>query len=1064
MRFLFILLFLPSVLFAQKSSVIPLSGVWQFQLDSANIGEAKQWYDNTLPLQIRLPGSTDEGGFGKKHIAGTPLEDGRPEIYRLTRKHSYIGAAWYRREFMLPPDWKNDQVFLNLERCMWQTKLWINGTYAGEQNSLCTPHQYEVSKLLRAGKNVIAIRVDNSPQVNLGSWSHGYSPEVQTVWNGIIGKLELRKTDPVHFSNVQVYPSFQKQILQVKISLASPAGQTVSGRIKLTIKKDGKSIISFTQEIQNKPTSEPLTISVPLNNKLKPWNEFNPSLYQLQLDGAFDNTNTDQREITFGVRDVAAEQGRLFLNGNKLFLRGEHDGGSFPLTGYPAMNKEKWLSIFRIGKSYGLNHWRFHSWCPPEAVFEAADETGMLLQVELPLFSQKWENSLVGTDPKLDAFLKSELVRVLDAYGNHPSFGLMCIGNELKGDPKVLEKLVDFGKSYDTRHLYAGSANLEAMGLYERLAGDEFQVAHAGKLNGKRFERRMKDYFATEKPNTEKDFAYTLQPPYNEWPIISHEVGQWMVYPDFRELKEYTGVLAPRNLEIFRSRLQQKGMLDQASDFLNASGKLSALLYREEIERLLRTPRMSGFQLLDLRDYPGQGSATVGLLNQFWESKGLITPQEFRGFCNDVTLLLKMPKRVWLNNETFSANLVIPTYSVSDITKIAVKWEASVEGKIIKEGSLAGKALKQGDVNSIGQVAFDLSGVSRASKITINLKEPRLGIANSYELFVYPALKQVTIPAAITVATTADSALLKKINDGATVLLVTNKLPETERMTFTTPFWSTIIFDYQIKTMGILCNPRHPVFNDFPTEFYSNWQWWELTNDARVLRLNKTAPDYRPILQVIDHPVRNDKLGAIVETRIGKGKLLLCTLDILSDPNNRYVARQLLKSTVAYMASPAFEPKENKELAELIFSKGNSSASEVLSVKSSPEDPENPAFFAFDGDLKSAWKTDAKAATARCVVQLIKPRFVTGCKIDVSDEHLNPAAFSVYVTDNPEQPGQPVIEGKIPNNNIFEAKQWDNGFTVQKGKKGKFIILEIKTQAQAGIPIRVNEVQWVFGD
>ncbi|WP_431294440.1 hypothetical protein [Pedobacter sp. P26] len=241
---------------------------------------------------------------------------------------------------------------------------------------------------------------------------------------------------------------------------------------------------------------------------------------------------------------------------------------------------------------------------------------------------------------------------------------------------------------------------------------------------------------------------------------------------------------------------------------------------------------------------------------------------------------------------------------------------------------------------------------------------------------------------------------------------------------FTTPFWSTIMFDYQIKTMGILCNPDHPVFRDFPTDFYSNWQWWELTNNARVLRLNKTAPEYRPIVQVIDDPVRDDKLGAIVETKIWKGKLLLCTFDILSDLNNRYIARQLLKSTVNYMASPAFNPKENKELVELIFTKSISSANEVLSVKSLYEHLESPALFAFDGNMESFWETDAYTKDASCVVELIKPRFVTGCRIIVSDQNIRPTAFAIYVTDNPKEPGQPVFEGEIPSKDIIEVKEW----------------------------------------
>jgi hypothetical protein len=254
-------------------------------------------------------------------------------------------------------------------------------------------------------------------------------------------------------------------------------------------------------------------------------------------------------------------------------------------------------------------------------------------------------------------------------------------------------------------------------------------------------------------------------------------------------------------------------------------------------------------------------------------------------------------------------------------------------------------------------------------------------------------------------------------------------------MTFTTPFWNTILFDYQIKTMGILCNPNHPVFKDFPTDFYSNWQWWELTNEARVLRLNKTAPGYRPILQIIDHPVRNDKLGAIVETKIGKGKLLLCTFDILTNPAKRYVANQLKRSILEYMSSPDFDPQENKELTDIIFSKANSSASAIQSVKSTPENSESPSLFAFDGDLTSYWKIDAKDTSVRCVVELNNSRFVTGCTIKPGDQNINPSAFTVYVTDNPEDLGQPVITGEIPE--MMYLKQKSGTMALPSRKEGK---------------------------
>lgn len=1019
-RLLFIALvtFYSIILWGQEKVSYSIHGVWQFSLDSLHIGETKKWYNRDLPLDIRLPGSTDEGNYGKKHINGTPLYDGKSEMYRLARKHVYIGPAWFRKEVNIPREWKNKQIFLSLERCMWQTKIWINNRYVGKNNSLCAPHQYELTNFLRPGNNIISIKVDNSPQLNLGSWSHGYSPEIQTIWNGIIGGMDLYAVPSPHIEEIQLYPSYERQELKVKLIMSNSKYEKINGSLNFKIRDGKKTILDLKEKLKNAAPGS-ITVTIPLKGKLKPWSDTDPQLYQLQLTSSLEK-NKENKEITFGIRDLKNENGRFVLNGTKIFLRGEHDAGSFPLTGYPSMDKDEWIKIFKIGKEYGFNHWRFHSWCPPKAAFEAADEVGMILQPELSLFSQKWENTLVGQDSVLDKFLESELIRLLDTYGNHPSFGLMCMGNELKGNPEFLEKLVALAKQHDPRHLYASSANLEAMKLYTPLEGDEFMVAHSGKVEGKHVSRRMGS-FNTEKPNTENDYSHTLTPPYNSWPIISHEVGQWAVYPDFREIEKFEGVLAPRNLEIFKKKLEDKGMGEQAIDFVNASGKLSVLLYREEIERLLRTPHMGGFQILDLHDYPGQGSALVGILNQFWESKGLISPEEFRQFCNDLTLLLKMPKRTWMNNELFTANLVVPNYTPASISNFEVKWKIIDNDQVIKEGRLYNDSVIQGEVNPMGTISLDLSSVSQASKLKIILEAPQANISNTYDIWIYPASHIENIPENITIATEIDSTLYRKIFNGASVLLVTDKFPDTEKMTFTTPFWSTIMFNYQVKTMGILCNPNHPIFNSFPTDFHTDWQWWELLKEARVLRLNQTANNYRPLLQVIDHAVRNDKLGAIMETKIGKGKLLLSTLDILSKPDQRYVARQLKNSILKYMASAAFHPNENEKLIQILFPKEKYAENSIRSVKSTHENPRNPASSAFDNNPETYWEIKTKDETVNCIVEFDTPRFITGCSISLKDSTINPVSFTIYVTDNPDNPGTPVITGNIPGTDLFEA-------------------------------------------
>lgn len=1028
--------------FAQHS--IDLSGKWLCSEDSVSYIQ-----------EIQLPGTTDEVGVGLLHQPGSKHATGEPEIWQLARKYTFVGRMWYQKEVEIPESWSRKQINLFLERCMWQTRLYVNGIYAAGDNSLCTPHNLDVSSLVRPGKNLFTLCVDNTPYVHLGTWSHGYSPGIQTVWNGVVGDIRLCASDLIAVDDVQCYTSLKKKELTVKLSLVNKTGKPQKGKVKIkVIAPNGKAVHSSRQALLLDPEGMSHKMTVLLEDEVLPWDEFTPNLYTLSLQTNFGESN-DEEMIRFGFRDVEVADGRLLVNGYKTFLRGEHDAGSFPLTGYPSMDKKDWIRIFKIGKNFGLNHWRFHSWCPPEAAFSAADEVGVYLQPELPLFSQKWEHTLIGKDVMRDEFLFSELKRILDTYGNHPSFMLMCMGNELKGDTSVLEKWVAWGKTHDKRHLFASNSNLEAMGKYLPLEGDEFQVAHAVRVDGKRYERRMGRYFNSEKPNTAKDYSHTMNPPNNKLPIIVHELGQWSVFPDFKEIPKYTGVRSPRNLEVFRNRLRQKGMEDQADDFLFASGRWAAKLYKEEMERVLRTPGMTGFQLLDLRDYQAQGSALVGLLNAFWESKGLITPEEFRQSCNDRTLLLKMGKRVWENDETFRADIVFPNYGKKALQDIKVDWAIYANGEMVFTGHTDVPEVLQGEVNFCGEVVWELNRIAGASQLEIQLNCFELGIKNAYHIWVYPKKQLETAGDDIFITRKLTTDVLKQLRKGAKVLFVPKELADGERMAFTTPFWSTVMFDYQPKTMGLLCNPSHPLFADFPTECGTDWQWWELVNTT-VARINQLPRAYRPIVQVIDHPVRNDKLGAIMETRVGEGKLLISTFDIITDLDNRPVARQLRNSILQYMKSDKFIPEEVPKLLEIFTSvkKGF----QYRNIQVGDDHAEHPVMFAFDNDIESYWQMPNQQKKSRIEITLLSERYITGCHWQAVGKF---RSIKVFVTNKKEDWGDPIIIGNDPSQTALEAISWDNGFTVQKGKKGKYVAIELEQERMSD---RLYEFSLVFGD
>ncbi len=346
------------------------------------------------------------------------------------------------------------------------------------------------------------------------------------------------------------------------------------------------------------------------------WDEFNPALYKMTAVITDELGNTDTKEIQFGMRSFSINGTRFEINNRPIFLRGTVENCVFPLTGYPPTDAASWERVFTICKTHGLNHMRFHSWCPPEAAFEAADKLGFYLHVEGP----SWANhgTSLGDGKPIDQYIYDETDRILDAYGNHPSFCMMAYGNEPAGrnQAEYLGKLVNHWKAEDNRRVYTSASIGKSWPLVP-----EAQFIVRSEPRGLPWEKRPESMF----DYTDRIEQYTV-------PYVTHEMGQHCVFPDFKEIKEYTGVYKAKNFELFKEELTKHHMGDQAEDFLMASGKLQALCYKFEIEAELRTHKLAGVQLLSLNDYSGQGTALVGVLNAFWEEKGYITAPEFKQF------------------------------------------------------------------------------------------------------------------------------------------------------------------------------------------------------------------------------------------------------------------------------------------------------------------------------------------------------------------------------------------------------------------------------------------------
>lgn len=889
---------------------LDLKGEWQFALDSANKGIAEKWYSRQLDDRLNLPGTTDLNKKGFLNKDSTTMH--------YSRVYKYEGPAWYQRKLTIPKHFKNKHIRLFLERTK-STQIWIDQTLIGGSTILQSPQEFDLSKYLSPGDHVITIRVDNNLKLTPYGNVHIYSDDAQTNWNGIIGKLFLEASSRTFINDLQVIPDIDHKKFDVKLNIHNPeALKHLTVELLLEKTQDGNTVQLKTKRFKQASAGK-LSLSYSFEEEPELWDEYNRRLYKLTAVLSAGKVK-DALSATFSMRKFSAKGTQFSINDRITFLRGKHDAAVFPLTGHPPMDVEGWLKVFNVAKTYGINHYRFHSWSPPEAAFTAADQLGIYLQVELPFWGG------LDTDTLATA-LRAEGMAMLRHFANHPSFVMFSHGNEIwAGHDRVEQNILAF-KAYDPRPLYTMGSNVN-IGYHPLQQSSDFFVGSRTGSKGDTIltHTRMTHAFADSKqgarlnsllPSTDFDYSY----PVSELnvPIVSHEIGQYQIYPDYREIQKYTGVVEARNLEAFRNRLKKAGMLDQNLAFQQASGKWAAICYKAEMEAAFRTKGFGGFQLLDLQDFPGQGTALVGILDAFMDSKHVISEADWRMSINDVVLLAAFPKYVWTNAEQFKAKIEVANYSDKDLEQ-AIIWKLmKSNGEAFAMSILEGLVVKQGGLTAVKDISIPLGSIKQAEQVFLEISMENSNYKNVYPLWVYPASAGVVEEKSINVVTKLDENVFKQLQRGAKVLL----FPQSEDVKdhavpglFPPEFWNWGMFKgisenakkpVSPGTLGLLMNPTHPLFASFPTNSHTNWQWFSIIKASNPLILNKTDHSYRPVVQVIDNLERNNKLGLIFEFKVGKGKLLVCMsqLNLIMDKPE---AKQLYNSILNYMNSADFDP------------------------------------------------------------------------------------------------------------------------------------------------------------
>jgi hypothetical protein len=903
----------------QYRTNIDLQGQWQFALDTANIGMGQKWYVSDFNDTILLPGTTDSNQKGFRNQDTTTMH--------LNRLYKYEGVAWYRKKVVIPESFKDTHVQLFLERTK-SSKIWIDSTIIGASRLLQSPQKFDVSSYLTPGEHHITVQINNDLKLTPYGNVHIYSDDTQTNWNGIIGQIYLEASSKTFISNLQVYPDIDNQKIDVALEIENQLNFNTLN-IELLVEKtvNGKTTKLKSQKF-NTAYKPKIKLAYVFHETCNLWDEYEQPIYHLTAVISHGNSN-DAKTVAFGMRKFEANGTQFSINGRTTFLRGKHEAAVFPLTGYPPMNEEEWIRVYKIAKSYGINHYRFHTYCPPKAAFTAADKEGIYIQAELPFWGGLESDTVAQ-------MLKEEGLAMLKAYANHPSFVMFSPGNEIwSGHDRVEQNMLAF-KEYDHRPLYTMGSN-NNIGYVAPRDYCDFYVGARTPSNGDTIltHTRLTQAYAdsrdggilnTQTPSTEVNFDYPVSQ--LSIPIVSHEVGQYQIFPNYKEIDKYTGVLRAWNLEVFRNRLRKAGMADMDSAFQKASGAWAALCYKAEMEAALRTKGLGGFQLLDLQDFPGQGTALVGILDAFMDSKNVISPEDWKESCNDVVLLLAFSKYCWTNNENFKAKALVANYS-NKIFDGLLNWEIrKQDGTILQQGTLNDSKIENGGLSAAGEINVDLSSITKAKKLTVNVSIPDTEYHNSYPIWVYPSKATVEPSSDIIVAEKLNNQVLAKLQNGAKVLL----FPQTKDVKaasfpghFPPEFWNYGMFkgisEWVKKpvspgTLGLLMNPKHPLFNTFPTDFHTNWQWFSIIKASNSLILDNTANDYHPLVQVIDNLERNHKLGLIFEFRIGHGKLLVC-MSQLNKIMDKPEAIQLYQSIINYMDSDNFYPNYKLSIEEL---------------------------------------------------------------------------------------------------------------------------------------------------
>ncbi len=896
---------------------IPLTGTWDFAykptIDKTNDYPAipeQKFFIAKMPL----PGCWDDylellreqGLWGELKFNPDYKKIDLPMNYDASLPN-IVGTGWYKIKLFIPEKWRQKRVMFFAEDIHLEGWLWCNGIPLAYHRTHSTPFEVDLTDHCKYNKeNELIVAISNIRDDIWGCDIRGFSGKS----GGVFGKIYIKVLDEPAIRSLYVYPDEKLENLFWQISFY----ENTQTKITFEVLDEGNQILLKGNENAKGKIAQWQTAA----SKLKVWSDKEPHLYTIKIKAQKGNSVSTFTQ-RFGLRRLIRRGMGLYLNGNPIYLRGATEHSYFPLTCTPPRDKNFYRANIKKLKAIGFNWLRFHTWVPPKEYLEAADELGMLLQIEPPrgFNEEDWKNIL-------------EYARV------HPSFVIICCGNEEMLSLQKIEELKNFAAT--SRKLAPDILfnPQEAMRGVEYLMeqGDPDNKLEPYPHNHKRLDllKKFSDVFGSF--NWGMLSYTTLQGDWQELdkrlipyerPCLSHEIGIHGTCLDLDLEHRYVGTRIGTDLyAAMRRNLERQGLLHNARLYYrNSSLWMGAhVKYTIELARLCRN--LAGYDFLGATDHQWHRTGyPCGIMNEFYEMKPGINENDVIKYNGESVLLLEHKKKfVYACNEFFSADLHISFFGEKAISNPKIIWQLINENKcILAEGETkVNICVKSGSVLKLTRINFKIPQLPLPEKCTlkVTLHSKDYSFDNEWKIWIFP--KNPTIPGTIfldktlpdaihqllhslkgnkytqnkhrekiIITSTLNKNILKSLSSGTNVLLLGTAHFPARKVTFQIgragrgdENIATVIYD-------------HPIFKNFPNEGWCDWQFYRMIEEGgATIIFNKLNLPFAPIVEFVSFK-KILKQSAIFELCIGKGRLLVCSLAIKeNDPAATFLLNEML--------------------------------------------------------------------------------------------------------------------------------------------------------------------------